>query len=159
MPALSRPRLGTAKPGPAQGLWIAVTTFVPTFLATVFGIPYLAGLPVASRSPADLHGGTPATMASRAPERGFGEAPTQRNAPGEGGHAAGGTCRRAGVVGVNPDRAAPGQRPGPGHPFGNPSTCSARPTPAPIELQGRRAPPDRRRPSRRMTLGLAVLPS
>ena len=75
MPALSRPRLGAARPGSAQGIWIALTTFVPTFLATVFGIPYLAGLLVASRSPADLHGGTPATIASRGPERGFGGVP------------------------------------------------------------------------------------
>jgi len=48
-----------------------VATFVPTFLAIVFGIPYLAGLPMASRSPDS----TPPTMSSRGPESGFGGAP------------------------------------------------------------------------------------
>jgi hypothetical protein len=75
MPALSHPRLGAARRGPSHGIWVAVTTFVPTFLTIVFGIPYLAGLPMASRSPVDLQDRTPPTMSSRGPESGFGGAP------------------------------------------------------------------------------------
>lgn len=67
MPALSRPRLGAPRRDPSHGIWVAVTTFVPTFLAIVFGIPYLAGLPMASRSPVDLQGSRPPTMSSRGP--------------------------------------------------------------------------------------------
>jgi hypothetical protein len=37
--------------GRLHGFWIALATFAPTFLAIFFGIPYLAGLPVQTRSP------------------------------------------------------------------------------------------------------------
>jgi uncharacterized membrane protein len=62
MLALSRPRLGAARPGPTHGIWIAVTTFVPTFLALVFGLPYLAGRPMATPTRDSLR--TPAVPAT-----------------------------------------------------------------------------------------------
>ena len=133
MPALSRPRLGAARPGPTQGIWIAVTTFVPTFLAIVFGIPYLAGLPVASRSSADLHGGTPATMASRGPERGFGGVPPNEmpGKMGAIGRWALPTRRRGGLQ--PPIELSLGNAPAPATPSAIPG--AARSTPTPIELK------------------------
>jgi hypothetical protein len=53
--------------GSLHGIWIALATFVPTFLAIVFGIPYLAGLPMASRFPAGLHGSLAPVVSSLAP--------------------------------------------------------------------------------------------
>ena len=67
--------------GSLHGIWIALATFVPTFLAIVFGIPYLAGLPTASRFPAGLHGSLAPVVSSLAPEQGLVEAPSQEPAP------------------------------------------------------------------------------
>ena len=57
-----------AGPGPSRGLRIALATFVPTFLAIVLGIPYLAGLPTASRFPAGLERSAPPALSAVAPE-------------------------------------------------------------------------------------------
>jgi len=54
MPARSYQHLGAAGLGPSQGIWVAVTTFVPTFLTIFFGIPYLVRLPEASREMRDM---------------------------------------------------------------------------------------------------------
>lgn len=80
MPALSRPRFGAARLGACHGIWVAATTFVPTFLAVVWGISYLTSLPMASR-PVDLQGSAPPTMSSREPESGFGGVPSNEMAP------------------------------------------------------------------------------
>jgi hypothetical protein len=53
--------------GPSHGLRIALATFVPTFLAIVLGIPYLAGLPTASRFRAGLERSSPTAVSSLAP--------------------------------------------------------------------------------------------
>jgi SPOR domain len=74
------PRAGPSG-GSFHGIWIALATFVPTFLAVVFGIPYLAGLPTASRFPAALHGSLAPVVPSLAPEQGLVEAPSQEPAP------------------------------------------------------------------------------
>ena len=54
--------------GPSYGLRIALATFVPTFLAIVLGIPYLAGLPTASRFRAGLERNSPTAVSSLAPD-------------------------------------------------------------------------------------------
>ncbi len=54
--------------GPPHGLRIALATFVPTFLAIVLGIPYLGGLPTASRFPAGLERSSPPALSSVARE-------------------------------------------------------------------------------------------
>jgi hypothetical protein len=64
----------------SRGIWIALATFVPTFLVIFFGIPYLAGLPLAPRFPAGLKGSTPPIVSSLAPETGFVEAPPKEPA-------------------------------------------------------------------------------
>jgi hypothetical protein len=74
------PRAGP-RGGSFHGIWIALATFVPTFLAIVFGIPYLAGLPMASRFPAGLHGSLAPVVSSLVPEQGLVEAPSQDPAP------------------------------------------------------------------------------
>lgn len=66
--------------GSLHGVWIALATFVPTFLAIVVWIPYLAGLPVASRF-SGLHGRLAPVVSSLAPEQGLVEAPSQEPAP------------------------------------------------------------------------------
>lgn len=43
--------------GPIHGIWLAVATFVPTFLATLLGIAYLAGLPMGTGIVGDLKAG------------------------------------------------------------------------------------------------------
>ncbi len=79
--------VGTGEPevvasqGSLHGILIALATFVPTFLAILFGIPYLAGLPVAGRFPAGLHGNTARIVSSLAPEQGLVEAPPPEPAP------------------------------------------------------------------------------
>ena len=59
MPEVSR--------GHSRGIWIALSTFVPTFLAVVLGIPYLAGLPMSTRSLVESQGCAPPVMSSQAP--------------------------------------------------------------------------------------------
>jgi hypothetical protein len=135
---------GLTRPGPAQGIWIAVTTFVPTFLVTVFGIPYLAGLPVASRSPADLHGGTPATMASRGPDRGFGGVPPNEMPREMGAMRPVGLADAPAWWASTPIELSLGNAPVPATPSAIPRPA-ARPTPSPIEPKAaephRSAPP------------------
>jgi hypothetical protein len=65
----------------SRGFWIALATFVPTFVAIFFGIPYLAGLPMETRFPSGLKGSIPPVVSSLAPERGFVGAPPQEPAP------------------------------------------------------------------------------
>jgi len=55
-----------AERGPIHGIWIAVATFVPTFLTIFFGATYLAGPPVGSRFEAGQKGGPPAIVSVRA---------------------------------------------------------------------------------------------
>ena len=55
--SLSRPR----------GIWIALSTFVPTFLTVVFDIPHLAGLPMTTRSFVGGLGCPPPVLSSPAP--------------------------------------------------------------------------------------------
>ena len=73
MPALSSPRLGAARRGSSHGIWIAATTFAPTFLAIVVGIPYLAGLapatPSATPRPATPPTPPPIPFKAAAPQR------------------------------------------------------------------------------------------
>jgi hypothetical protein len=57
--------------GPVLGIWIVLSTFVLTFLAIFFGIPYLAGLPIRSRFPEGLQGSPLPVVSSRAPEKAF----------------------------------------------------------------------------------------
>jgi hypothetical protein len=67
---------------PLHGVWIAVASFVPAFLTIFFGIPYLAGLPVASRVPVSLQRSTPPVVLSPlSRESGFVGAPPQEPAP------------------------------------------------------------------------------
>lgn len=61
--------------GPFHGIWVAATTFVPTFLAIVCGIPYLTSPPTASRYSVDREDSKPPAMSLRAPEKGFGRVP------------------------------------------------------------------------------------
>jgi hypothetical protein len=67
------PRLEAARRGPCHGIWIATTTFVPTFLAIVVGIPYLAGLapatPSATPRPATRPTPPPIPFKATAPQR------------------------------------------------------------------------------------------
>jgi hypothetical protein len=134
MPALSCPRLGAARRGPTHGIWIAVTTFVPTFLAIVFGIPYLAGRPMANRFPADLHGRTPVTMASRGPERGFGGVPPNEMPRGMGAMRPVGLADAPAWLDSTPTRQSLRNAPVPATPSAIPRPA-ARPTPTPIELK------------------------
>jgi hypothetical protein len=53
--------------GHPRGIWIALSTFVPTFLTVVFGIPYLAGLPMTTRSLVESQGCAPPVVSSQAP--------------------------------------------------------------------------------------------
>jgi hypothetical protein len=57
--------------GPVFGIGIVLATFVLTFLAIFFGIPYLAGLPIRSRFPESLQGSPPPVVSSRVPEPAF----------------------------------------------------------------------------------------
>jgi hypothetical protein len=144
MPALSRPLLGAARLGPSYGIWAAATAFVPTFLTIVFGIPYLAGRPMASRAPVDFQRGTPSTVAARAPESSLRGAPPNGMPP---------EVRAMRPVGLADAPARLAATPT-GESLGDaavPVTPSAilrpvaRPTPAPIELNAveprRSAPP------------------
>lgn len=66
---------------PSRGFSIALATFVPTFVAIFLGIPYLAGLPMASRLPAGLKGSsTPPVVSCLAPERSLAGAPPHQPA-------------------------------------------------------------------------------
>jgi hypothetical protein len=65
----------------SRGFWIALATFVPTFVAIFFGIPYLAGLPMETRFTSGLKGSILPGVSSLAPERGFVGAPPQEPAP------------------------------------------------------------------------------
>jgi hypothetical protein len=56
----------TAERGPIHGIWIAVATFVPTFLTIFFGATYLAGPLVGSRFEAGQKEGPPAIVSVRA---------------------------------------------------------------------------------------------
>lgn len=134
MLALSRPRLGAARPGPTHGIWIAVTTFVPTFLAIVFGIPYLAGRPTATRFPADLHDRTPATMASRGPARGLGGAPPNEMPRELGAMRPVGLADASAWLDSTPTRHSLRTSAIPATPPAVPRPA-ARPTPRPIELK------------------------
>lgn len=58
-----------ARWGPSHGIWIAGATFVPTFLATFFGVAYFAGAPMGTRVPAGLEGGPQPVMSALAPQR------------------------------------------------------------------------------------------
>ena len=53
--------------GHPRGIWIALSTFVPTFLTVVLGIPYLAGLPMTTRSPVGSLDCAPPAVSSPAP--------------------------------------------------------------------------------------------
>ncbi len=53
--------------GHSRGMWIALSTFVPTFLTVAFGIPYLAGLPMTTRSLVGSLGCAPPVVSSPAP--------------------------------------------------------------------------------------------
>lgn len=53
--------------GHPRGIWIALSTFVPTFLTVVLGIPYLTGLPMTTRSPVGSLDCTPLAVSSPAP--------------------------------------------------------------------------------------------
>lgn len=118
-----------ARLGPSHGIWIALATFVPTFLAIFFGIPYLAGLPITSRSPVDLQGSLPPVVPSLGARAGLRRGPAARpgadDAPGDAHHAGGGTGRRAGAVAINADERGRGKRRSPGDHPGNPSICVA----------------------------------
>jgi hypothetical protein len=70
-----------ARPGPARGISIATAIFVPTFLATFFGVAYLAGVPMGTRSLEDLKGGPPPVVSALAPQRGFIATPPPAQAP------------------------------------------------------------------------------
>lgn len=70
-----------ARRGPSHGIWIAGATFVPTFLATFFGVVYLAGLPMGTRVPAGLKGGPQPVTSALAPQRAFVATPRQAQAP------------------------------------------------------------------------------
>src|SRR5580704_12345209 len=83
MPARSRPLLGVARRGSRHGIWVAAAAFVPTFLATFFGILYLAGLSMTSRSPAGVRHSTPPVVSSRAPESGAGGGPWKEAVPSQ----------------------------------------------------------------------------
>jgi cell division septation protein DedD len=66
---------------PLPGFGIALASFVPAFLMIFFGIPYLAGSPVASRVPVSLLRSTPPVVSPLSPEKGFVGAPPQEPAP------------------------------------------------------------------------------
>jgi hypothetical protein len=70
-----------ARRGPSHGIWIAAATFVPTFLATFFGVAYLASLPMGTRFPPGLKGGPPPVTSTLAPQRDFVATPRQAQAP------------------------------------------------------------------------------
>ena len=53
--------------GHPRGIWIALSTFVPTFLTVVLGIPYLAGLPMTTRSLVGSLNCAPPVVSSPAP--------------------------------------------------------------------------------------------
>ena len=53
--------------GHPRGIWIALSTFVPTFLMVVLGIPYLAGLPMPARSLVGSRDCAPPVVSSPAP--------------------------------------------------------------------------------------------
>jgi hypothetical protein len=53
--------------GHPRGIWIALSTFVPTFLTVVLGIPYLAGLPMTTRSLVGSRDCAPPVVSSSAP--------------------------------------------------------------------------------------------
>jgi hypothetical protein len=134
MPALARPRLGAVRLG------LAVTTFVPTFLAIVFGIPYLAGLHMASRSPVDLQG----TMSSRGPESGFGGAPPHEMPREMRAMRPVGLADAPARLASTPTRLSLGNAPAPATLAAIPRPA-ARPTPPPIELKA--AEPQRSAPT------------
>jgi hypothetical protein len=67
--------------GPSHGIWIAVATFVPTFLVTFFGVAYLAGLPMGTRFPSGLKSGPPPVTSTLAPQRDLVAPPGQARAP------------------------------------------------------------------------------
>ncbi len=140
MPALPRPRLGAARPGPSHGIWVAVTTFVPTFLAIVFGIPYLAGLPMASRSPEGLQRSTPPTMSSRGPESGSGGAPPNEMSRETRAIRPVGLTDAPARLASTPTRQSLGNALVPATPSAIPRPA-ARPTPRPIELKATKPQP------------------
>jgi hypothetical protein len=70
-----------AIPGSVHGIWIALATFVPTFLAIFLGIPYLAGLPMTSRFPTGVHDSILAVLSSLTPVEGLIVAPPQGLGP------------------------------------------------------------------------------
>lgn len=51
-----------------RGIWIALATFVPTFLAVIFGLPYLAGLPMTTRSNVEGQGCASPVVSSQVSE-------------------------------------------------------------------------------------------
>lgn len=67
--------------GFSRGIGVAAAAFVPTFLATYFGIVSLAGLPMGTRSPAGPTGGPPPVMSALAPQRDLVASPRQAQAP------------------------------------------------------------------------------
>jgi cell division septation protein DedD len=78
LPAEDEEPKEVARWGPSHGIWIAVTTFVPTFLATFFGIAYLAGPPTGTRFPAGREGEPQPVMSALAPQRDFVAIPRQQ---------------------------------------------------------------------------------
>jgi hypothetical protein len=70
-----------ARRGASHGICIAAVTFVPTFLATYFGIAYLAALPMGTRFPAGLKNDPQSVMSARTPDRDLVATPWQAQAP------------------------------------------------------------------------------
>ena len=58
----------------SRGVWIALATFVPTFLSIFFGMPYLVSRPVATRSPGFLDGYPQAAVSALVPQQDLGAA-------------------------------------------------------------------------------------
>ncbi len=54
--------------GLSRGVWIALATFVPTFLSVFLGIPYIVSRPVATRSPMVLDGSPQAAVSVIVPQ-------------------------------------------------------------------------------------------
>jgi hypothetical protein len=70
-----------ATPGASHGIWIAAATFVPTFLAIIFGAAYLAGPPSGTRVLAGFNSGPVQIVSSLAPQAGLAAPPRPVEAP------------------------------------------------------------------------------
>src|ERR1700687_3302875 len=107
--------------GHPRGIWIALSTFVPTFLTVVFGIPYPAGLPMTTRSHLESQGCAPPVVSSQAPESTSRRVPSQEIAAPERTRRVAGLADAGARLASTPTREALGNA-------AVPATASARPT-------------------------------